>query len=226
MATHLSQVISTARRVGFRCYFFFHFDRFRDLFFERMSSCIFRMKGAVLGIKIGKNIRVTGPILIRRGLGQVEIGNNCVFVSSSRRATGAGVYDPVRIRVSMEHAKVIFKNGSGMTGGSITCRSGRIEIGENSMIGPNCVFMNSDFHPLWPPDQRNHYPGTELDADIIVGDNVWIGGNCIVLKGAEIGENSIVCAGSIVSAKVPANCMVSGNPARVIKKFVTEAATP
>ena len=54
-------------------------------------------------------------------------------------------------------------------------------------------------------------------------DNVWIGMNAIILKGVTIGENSVVAAGAVVTKSVPANVVVAGNPAVVIKKLSDEA---
>ena len=49
-----------------------------------------------------------------------------------------------------------------------------------------------------------------------IGHRVWIGSNCVVLAGSEIGDNVIVSAGSVVSGRVPPNSIVLGNPAKVI----------
>lgn len=50
-------------------------------------------------------------------------------------------------------------------------------------------------------------------------ENVWIGENAIILPGVEIGKNSIIGAGSVVTKNVPENCIVAGNPAKIIKKY-------
>jgi acetyltransferase-like isoleucine patch superfamily enzyme len=54
---------------------------------------------------------------------------------------------------------------------------------------------------------------------VIIKDNVWIGMNAVILKGVTIGENSVVAAGAIVSKNVPANVIVAGNPAIVVKEL-------
>ncbi|MEP6955368.1 MAG: DapH/DapD/GlmU-related protein, partial [Chthoniobacterales bacterium] len=56
-------------------------------------------------------------------------------------------------------------------------------------------------------------------APVVIGDNVWIGMNAIILKGVTIGENSVVAAGAVVSKSVPANVVVAGNPAVVVKQL-------
>ena len=59
-------------------------------------------------------------------------------------------------------------------------------------------------------------------GETIIGDNVFIGMNSIVLMGAHIGNNVIVGAGSVVSGSIPDNCVIAGNPARIMRKITKE----
>ena len=107
----------------------------------------------------------------------------------------------------------------------------RIEIGSYCLISWNVGIADSDFHPLEPaqrlidaqalaPYFENRPPRPKLKtAPVMIGDNVWIGMNATILKGVTIGNNSVVAAGSVVTKAVPANVVVAGNPAVVIKKF-------
>ena len=54
---------------------------------------------------------------------------------------------------------------------------------------------------------------------MIISDNVWIGMNAIILKGVNIGENSVVAAGAVVTKSVPPNCVVAGNPAILAREL-------
>ena len=56
-------------------------------------------------------------------------------------------------------------------------------------------------------------------APVKIGDNVWIGMGAVILKGVTIGDNSVVAAGAIVTKSIPANTIVAGNPAEVVKVF-------
>ena len=56
-------------------------------------------------------------------------------------------------------------------------------------------------------------------APVKLGRNVWVGENVCILKGVEIGENSIIGAGAIVTKSMPADCIVVGSPGRVVKRF-------
>ena len=90
---------------------------------------------------------------------------------------------------------------------------GGIEIGDGSLIGHNTTIatLNHDFNP----DKRaNLHP-----SPVKIGKNVWIGSDCTILPGVEIGDGAVIGAGSVVTKNVPANSIAVGNPARVIKQI-------
>ena len=70
------------------------------------------------------------------------------------------------------------------------------------------------------PVQRLECSNRNMGVKAIeIGDNVFIGCNCLILKGAKIGDNSTIGAGSVVTGYIPDNCIAAGNPAKVIKYF-------
>lgn len=89
----------------------------------------------------------------------------------------------------------------------------KVTFGENVLIGPNCSFYTAG-HPI---DVETRNKGLEFGKPITIGNNVWFGGNVVVLPGVTIGDNCVIAAGSIVTKDIPANVVVAGNPA-VIKK--------
>lgn len=89
-----------------------------------------------------------------------------------------------------------------------------VRIGDNCMIGPD-VGIYTAGHAIEPKGRNKSGYG----IPITVGDDVWIGGSCVILAGITIGDNSIVAAGSVVTKDVPENTVVAGNPARVIKSI-------
>ena len=90
---------------------------------------------------------------------------------------------------------------------------GGIDIGDGSLIGHNTTIatLNHDFNPL---KRQNLTP-----SPVKIGKNVWIGSDCTILPGVEIGDGAIIGAGSVVTKSVPKNVIAVGNPARVIKEI-------
>lgn len=89
----------------------------------------------------------------------------------------------------------------------------RVIFGNNVFIGPNCGFYTTN-HPILAK-QRNK--GLEYAYPILVGDNVWIGGNVSVMPGVKIGDNTVIGAGSVVTKNIPDNVVAAGNPCKVLK---------
>ena len=87
---------------------------------------------------------------------------------------------------------------------------GGITIGDGALIGHNVVFATID-HALDPEDRSCRF------APIRLGRNVWIGAGAVITKGVTIGDGAVVAAGAVVTRDVPANTVVGGMPARVIK---------
>jgi acetyltransferase-like isoleucine patch superfamily enzyme len=98
-----------------------------------------------------------------------------------------------------------------------------ITVGSRTLVGPNVSFY-SGTHPL-DPLVRDGTRGPELGKEIHIGEDCWIGGNVSILPGVNIGRGSVVGAGSVVTKSVPDFTIVAGNPARVIRKVVTEMDT-
>ena len=94
--------------------------------------------------------------------------------------------------------------------------SAKITFGDNVFIGPNCGFYTSN-HPK-DPEERSK--GLEFAHPIIVGSDVWFGGNVTVLSGVKIGSNSIIGAGSVVTKDIPENSVAIGNPCIVKSKNI------
>ncbi|WP_252031368.1 sugar O-acetyltransferase [Vibrio sp. SCSIO 43135] len=93
---------------------------------------------------------------------------------------------------------------------------GKVTIGDFVMIGPNVTLCTAG-HPL---DAKTRYTYEEFAKPIHISDKVWIGANVIVLPGVTIGERAVVGAGSVVTKDVPADTVVVGNPARIVKEDI------
>lgn len=115
--------------------------------------------------------------------------------------------------------------------GALIMADDRIEIGSHCLVSWNVGIADSDFHPIEPAQRRldaqalapfyeGRPPRPPLETrPVKIADNVWIGMNAIILKGVTIGENSVVAAGAVVSKSVPANVVVAGNPAVIVKQL-------
>lgn len=88
---------------------------------------------------------------------------------------------------------------------------GGVTLGDGCQIGHNVVFATLN-HGLAPEHRHTTYP-----APIVLGKNVWVGSNSTILQGVTVGDNAVVAAGAVVTKDVPANAIVGGVPAKVIK---------
>ncbi|KAJ2850260.1 hypothetical protein J3B02_003690 [Coemansia erecta] len=89
----------------------------------------------------------------------------------------------------------------------------RVDIGDDVMFGPGVHIYTAE-HPV---DPKKRLEGLESARPVKIGDNVWVGGNAVILPGVTIGDNVTVGAGSVVTKDVPENVVVVGNPAKIVK---------
>lgn len=96
--------------------------------------------------------------------------------------------------------------------------AGGISIGDHVWIAPHtCIF--SIGHPVAP---EGRVEDACLVAPVVIGNNVWIGGNSTINPGVTIGENTVIGSGSVVTSDIPANVIAVGNPCRVLRKITEE----
>lgn len=102
----------------------------------------------------------------------------------------------------------------------LICPGVRLSSANSIRIGDNCMFAygvyltDADWHDIY---DRTRSIGAS--GPIRVGDNVWFGDMAFVAKGVTIGDNAIIAARAVVVDDVPANCIVAGNPARIVKQL-------
>ncbi len=90
---------------------------------------------------------------------------------------------------------------------------GGVTLGDDCLIGHNVVFATLN-HEIAPEKRTSMQP-----APIVLGKNVWVGSSSTILQGVTIGDNAIIAAGSIVKTNVPANTIVGGVPAKLIREI-------
>ncbi|MBI1202275.1 MAG: acyltransferase [Rhodopseudomonas sp.] len=164
--------------------------------------------------------QVYGLPEIKRAPGaRIVLGRRVQLNSSSVRTVAATLSGPVRLAALSASASILVEEGVGLNGTSITARSKAIRIGAGTLVGPNVVIVDADFHAIWPPDARAVSPAIESDADVTIGRNVWIGMGSMILKGVTIGDGAVIAAGSVVTRDVAANSLAGGLPARFIRSL-------
>jgi acetyltransferase-like isoleucine patch superfamily enzyme len=103
-----------------------------------------------------------------------------------------------------------------MSPGSRISASDEIVLGDGVMLANGAYITDCDWHTIYDRMVRTE------PAPVHIGDNVWLGDGSTVLKGVTIGENSVVAARAVVTRDVPANVVVAGNPATVVKELDPE----
>ncbi len=163
-------------------------------------------KGRKLGVSGGfkKRFSIYGKLRVIRENGKAELGQ---YVK---------LYPDVKISLCGEKDKpATLKIGNNVAIGDRTeiHVGDRVEIGDNSLISWDCCIMDRDYHK---------FDGdVEIKRPVKIGKRVWIGCNCLIMKGVTIGDGAVIAAGSVVTKDVPAGALYGGNPARMIRENIT-----
>lgn len=163
------------------------------------------------GIYLGKGVKFYGtPKIVISKNSVISLGNN-VRLRSTSTSNLIGINRPCILSTHGGADNFIkIGEGTGLSGTVIGSFS-QIVIGKNVKCGANTLITDADWHL--------DDPRTSPPKPIIIGDNVWLGVNAVVLKGVTIGENSVIGANSLVVKDIPANVIAAGNPCRVIKNI-------
>ena len=194
-----------------------------------MNSNWFKVLMKLTKVEYGKNLLLKGvPVIFNKNGAKLKIGEN-VTVKSSFLSNLVGLYSRTIIVTRAPGAVIEIGDNVGIGGATIYARKG-IYIGENTCIGGNCKILDNDFHPIEAEVRNkllNNLKGGDSDfvpsREIRIGKNCFIGCNTIILKGTVLGEGCVVGAGAVVSGKFEGNCVIVGNPAKVIKKLGDKA---
>jgi maltose O-acetyltransferase len=161
---------------------------------------------------LGKGVIFHVPVM-GGGQGTIHIGDNTNFGFRLSGRLGSG---EILLQARTPEAEIIIGRDSWLNNNSSLCAVQSIRIGNQCRIGDFVAIMDADFHEI-NPATRNRGVGTIKPVSI--GNNVWIGSRVMVLKGASIGDNSVIAAMSVVTSAIPANCVAAGVPAKVIRKI-------
>ena len=190
-----------------------------------MNSNWFKLVMKATGTEYGQNLLLKGvPVIFNKKGAKLKIGKD-VTIKSSFLSNLVGLYSRTIIVTRAPGAVIEIGDNVGTSGATIYARKG-ISIGENTCIGGNCKILDNDFHPI-EAEARNQLLKDSKggDSDLVpakpvrIGKNCFIGCNSIILKGTQLGDGCVVGAGSVVSGKFEENCVIAGNPAKVIRKL-------
>ncbi|MEO3406430.1 acyltransferase [Mucilaginibacter sp. CAU 1740] len=176
--------------------------------------------------KMGGKVTINGPV--KTAL--IQIGYGKVGISDFKRARGvwqvfgevvfngrAFIMHGCKINVGEKGTLTFGENFNMSTEVAIVAEK-QITIGNNSGISWESLVMDTDFHHIFDENGQvfNH------PKEVIIGDNVWVGCRCTILKGANLPDGSIIAAGSLVTKKlIGNNSIFGGNPMRVLKENIT-----
>ncbi len=162
---------------------------------------------------IGNNSQLFCRIEKRGSDSQINIGNDCLING--------------RLVTEINTSKIDIKNNVFIGGKSILDCKDEILIEDDVLVSYECIIFDHDSHSTISKlrkDDLSRFRNNQMkwnevrSKKIHIKKNAWICARSIILKGVTIGKCSIVAAGSIVTEDVPDFCLVSGNPAKVIKK--------
>ncbi len=162
-------------------------------------------------IKIGNNVNFHNLHLIVKEGTLLEIGNDCTLFG----------------RIVIEkNSQLIIGNNLKSTNENLLIRSAEsstITIGHDCLFADPSIY-NSDYHGIYDIESELRINPPQ---NVIIGDRVWLALRSMVLKGAEISNDTVVGAGSIVlTGKYPEKCILAGNPAKVVKKGIVWQSNP
>lgn len=175
-----------------------HLDRSLALYLKSaLCTVLFRLHGFKSSL-----VACEGMLPALHGKGTVKIGKRFIVRGKIARCElGAG---PGAV---LDIGDGVFLN----QGVTITATKS-ITIGKDTQIGDFAAVYDSNYHRMDPAHPVKVAP-------VVIGANVWLGRNAIVLPGAKIGDHTVVSAGSVVVGKLPAKVLAAGNPARTIREL-------
>lgn len=158
--------------------------------------------GLVYGVEFGENVRIYSRLIVH-GPGRIRVGAGTRI--TSRRAT---------TELCTTNANAVLDIGAGcLLNGSIIGSAESVVIGDRCIIA-EAYIRDTSSHGV-DPEQR-HLPGSGKIAPVVLGENVWVGSQCHVMPGVEIGDNTVIGVNSVVTKSLPANVFAAGSPATVI----------
>lgn len=150
---------------------------------------------------VGARARVMQRPRVENG-GSIVVGDDLVLNS---------IYAPCELATA-PGGRLVIGDRVGINFGTLVSAAREVTIGDDVSIGPYCIIADAE-----EPDASDAAP-------IAIGDRVWLGGRVTVRPGVRVGAGSVITAGSVVSMTIPPGVVAGGNPARVVRRLVSEPA--
>lgn len=176
----------------------------RKLFYRLLSTAVVENRGAI----------IRQPLLVT-GKGRVILGRHCVL-----GAWPSAFFFSGYIHIDVRESSAVVELGDDVAlnnNAIIFAERSAIRIGNGTIAGTELTVYDSDFHGLTP---QTRHDGSHACAPVEIGPNVFFGSRVTVLKGASIGENAVIAAGSVVTGAIAGNVMAGGIPAKAIKTIL------
>lgn len=178
------------------------------------------IKAASFGGKliVHSGTRMSVPLLCN-GKGVVSVGHHCSIGYSLAPKVGDG---RVLLQARDQQSEIDVGPETEFSNNVSVIALERVSIGAKCLIADSVLIVDSDFHDVTPSlrsDSAIRAVSDGRSSPTIVGDNVWLGSRSMVLRGARIGNGTVIGAGAVVVSSIPPNVVAGGVPARVIRRL-------
>lgn len=173
---------------------------------SKMRHSKIRINGNNNSIIIGRDCIIRNANIIING------DNNRLIIRDTARLLGG-----CSIFLDGDATLQIGKN-AGIRKVDFLAKDAMIDIGELCMFSNNIIVRTHDSHKV-----LDNESGAMVNSpkNVVLGKHVWIGQNVTILKGVEIGDDSVLAFGSVITKSCPSNCIMAGNPAKIVKQGIT-----
>lgn len=190
-------------------------DPARVLYYLLSKIYVFFLRSKNIHIK-GKLTITSLPILLISKKASLIFGDN-VTLNSRNKNYHVNMHSRVKIVADQDDAKITIGKNTRIHGSCIHAYKS-ISIGDNCLIAANCHIIDNNGHQLCFENVESRINSTGISKAVVIGNNVWLGMNTVVLPGVTIGEGSVISANSVVCNDIPAMVIAGGVPAKIIKK--------